>query len=46
MSLEDAKEKLEWSKRAFECKLRNTYGIENRNDMKCIHDDKVTKIAK
>ena len=45
MSLEDKKEKLEWSKHAFKCKLENVYGIENRNDMTRIHPDKVNKIS-
>ena len=37
MSLEETKEKLEWSKREFECKHKNSYGIKNRNDMMRIH---------
>ena len=41
MSLEGTKEKLEWRKRAFECGLKNTCGIKNRNDMMCIHNDEV-----
>ena len=34
MSLEETKEKLEWRKRAFEYKNKNSYGIENRNDIR------------
>ena len=45
MSLEDTKEKLEWHKCTFECEQKNTYGIENLNDMTCIHDNKVNNIA-
>ena len=45
MSLEDIKEKLESRKRAFECELKNTYGVENQNDMTRIHDNEVNKIA-
>ena len=40
MSIEDTTKKLEWRKRAFECKLENTYGTENLNDMTRIHDEK------
>ena len=29
----------------FECKQKNTYGNENQNDMTCIHDNEVNKIA-
>ena len=29
----------------FECKQKNPYGIENRNDMTHIHDKEVNKIA-
>ena len=32
-------------KRAFECDLKNTYGIENKNGMTHIHDNKVNHIA-
>ena len=45
MSLEETKEKLEWRKRDFEYELKNTYGIENPNDMTRIHDDEENKIA-
>ena len=45
MSLEGTRDKLEWLKRAFECELKNTYGIENWNDMSRIHDEEVNKIA-
>ena len=40
MSLEDTKEKLEWRKRDFEYELKNTYGIENPNDMTHTYDEK------
>ena len=43
MSLEETKEKIEWLKYAFEFKQKNTYGIENKNDMTRIHDNKVKK---
>ena len=33
MSLEETKENLDWRKRAFEYKKKNSYGIQNRNDM-------------
>ena len=37
MSLEEAKEKIEWHKREFEYKQKSTYGIENQNDIIHIH---------
>ena len=46
MRLEETKEKLEWSKRAFECEQKSTYGIENQNDMTHIYDKEENKIAK
>ena len=46
MSLDDTKEKLELRKSAFEIKQKNTYGIENHNDMTRIHDNEVNNIAK
>ena len=45
MSLEETKEKLEWLKRAFECKQKSTHGIENKNYMTTIHDKEVNKIS-
>ena len=45
MSLENIKEKLEQIKRAFECKIENTYGIENQNDMTRICDNKLNNIS-
>ena len=38
MSTEETKEKLEWHKREFEWKQKNTYAIENQNDMMHIHE--------
>ena len=38
MSLDETKEKLEWSKRTVEYKQKNTYGIKNQNYMTCIND--------
>ena len=35
--------KLEWYKRAFECKQISLYGIENRNDIMQINDNEVNK---
>ena len=43
--LKDTKEKLEWRKCEFECQLKNTYGVENRNDIMCTHDNEVNNIA-
>ena len=45
MSLEDNKEKIDWHKHAFECKQKNSYVIENKNDMTHMHDKEVNKIA-
>ena len=45
MRLEYTKEKLEWRKRAFEWKLKNTYEIENQNDMTHLHENEVNKIS-
>ena len=45
MSLDETKIRLKWRKRAFLCKQKITYGIENQNDMTCIHDNEVNKIA-
>ena len=45
MSLEDTKEKLEWSKRVFEYKQNNSYEIKNRNYVMCIHKNEVKNIA-
>ena len=43
MSLDNNKENIEWSKRAFECEPENEYEIEIRNGMTCIHVNKVNK---
>ena len=45
MSLEVTKEKIKLRNIAFECKLESTYGIENKNYMTHIYDNKVNKIA-
>ena len=37
--------KIEWRKHVFEYKLKNTYGIENQNDMTRIHNKKVSDKA-
>ena len=39
MSLEETKEKLERRQRAFEDEKKNSYGIENRNDMTRVHNN-------
>ena len=39
MSLEETKGKLECRKRAFEDENKSSYGIENRNDMKRLHNN-------
>ena len=44
MSLEERK-KLDWRKRSFEYKKKDSYGIENRNDMMHIHNNEVNNIA-
>ena len=38
-SLEETKDKLDWCKCAFEYKKKNSYGIENRNDMICMNNN-------
>ena len=43
MSLEETKEKIELRKRAFEYEQKSKYGIENQNNMTCIHDKEVNK---
>ena len=43
MSLDETKEKLEGRKRAFECEQKNTYRMENENDMVRINDTEVNK---
>ena len=43
MSIDDKNENIEWRKRAFECELENTYEIESRNGMTCIHENNVNK---
>ena len=45
MSLEETKEKLEWRKRVFECKIKNTYEIEIQNGMTCMHNKEVNNIS-
>ena len=45
-SLEENEEKLEWHKRAFECKLKNSSGIEKWNYLIHIHEKEVNKTAK
>ena len=45
MSLEETKESLDCHKRAFEDEKKNSYGIENRNDMTRIHNNEVNNIA-
>ena len=45
MSLEDTKEKLDWRKRVFEYEKKNSYGIENRNDMIRKNDNEVNNIS-
>ena len=45
MSLEEIKEKLDWRKRVFEYKKKNSYGIEIRNDMTRIHNNEVKNMA-
>ena len=45
MSLEETKEKLDWRKREFECKQKNSYGIEKLNDMTRIQNNEVNKIS-
>ena len=39
-SLEDTKENLDRHKRAFEDR-KKSYGIDNQNDMTCIHNNRV-----
>ena len=41
MSLEETKEKIELRKSAFECKQKNTFGIENQNYMTRMHENKL-----
>ena len=45
MSIEETKEKNERRKREFECEQKISYGVENIDDMKCIHDKEVNKIS-
>ena len=45
MSLKETKEKLDWCKGAFEYKQNNSYGIENINNMTCLHNNEVKNIA-
>ena len=44
MSLEETKEILDWSKHAFEYEKKNSYGIENQNDIMRIHNNEVKNI--
>ena len=44
VSLDDTKQHLEWCKRSFECKPKNTYKIETQNGMILVHDNKVNNI--
>ena len=39
------KRKIDWRKSEFKYTLKNTYGIENRNYMMPMHNDKVNKIS-
>ena len=43
-SLDDTK-KLEWFKRAFKCKVKNTYGIEYQNGMTRMNDNEINNIS-
>ena len=36
---------IDWIKRAFECKKKNSYRIENLNDLTRIHDNEVNNIS-
>ena len=45
MGLEDTKEKIEWRKRAFEYKKKNSCGIKNRNYVTRIHTNEEKNIA-
>ena len=45
LSLEDTKENLDCRKRTFEYENKNSYGIENLNDMTHINNDEVKNIA-
>ena len=45
MSLEENKENLDWGKHENEYKKENSYGVENRNDMKLIQNNEVKNIA-
>ena len=45
MSLEETKGKIDWHKRAFVYEQRNLYGIENKNDMMCKHNNEVNNIS-
>ena len=44
MSIDKKKEMIEQLKRTFESKLENTYDIEARNGVACIHGNNVNKI--
>ena len=45
MILDKNKEKKEWSKHAFERKIKYIYDVKNQNVMTCIHENKVNKVA-
>ena len=45
MSLEETEENIDWIKRAFEYEKKNSYGIENRNDMTHMHNNELNNIA-
>ena len=45
-SLEETKNNIEWRNCAFEFEQKNSYGIENWNDLIHIHEKEVNKIAK
>ena len=40
----EIKIKFEWCKRAFECKQKRLYGIENRNDIMRINNNEVNRL--
>ena len=45
ISLEDTKENLDRRKPAFEYEKKNSYGIEDRNYITCIHNNEVNNIS-
>ena len=38
-------EKKQWSKHAFEIKLKNIYYIKRQNGMTCIHENNINKMS-